>query len=49
MLKVDQALGRVVRRAEDSGRALLIDSRYRERQYRDLLPPWWSYQPWPEC
>jgi DNA excision repair protein ERCC-2 len=48
MLKVDQALGRVVRRAEDSGRALLIDSRYSERQYRQLLPPWWSYQAWQE-
>lgn len=48
MQKVDQALGRVVRRMEDSGTALLIDPRYRERQYRELLPPWWQYQPWPE-
>ena len=44
MLKVDQALGRVVRRMEDSGKALLIDPRYAEQQYRDLLPPWWDYQ-----
>jgi len=46
MQKVDQALGRVVRRMEDRGRALLIDPRYRQRQYRDLLPPWWDYSPW---
>ena len=47
MQKVDQALGRVIRGSEDRGRALLIDSRYGERQYRKLLPPWWSYRPWP--
>lgn len=44
MQKVDQALGRVVRGSQDRGRALLIDPRYREQQYRDLLPPWWHYQ-----
>ena len=44
MQKVDQALGRVVRTATDSGRALLIDSRYGWRAYRSLLPPWWSYR-----
>jgi DNA excision repair protein ERCC-2 len=48
MQKVDQALGRVVRRLEDTGSALLIDPRYRQRQYRELLPPWWEYQRWPE-
>lgn len=48
MQKVDQALGRVVRRIDDSGSALLIDPRYRERQYRQLLPPWWEYQYWPQ-
>jgi DNA excision repair protein ERCC-2 len=47
MQKVDQALGRVVRGCGDRGRALLIDSRYRERQYRELLPPWWTYSAWP--
>lgn len=47
MQKVDQALGRVVRQMKDRGRALLIDPRYREQPYRDLLPPWWEYQPWP--
>lgn len=46
MQKVDQALGRVIRGSEDRGRALLIDSRYGERQYRELLPPWWNYQTW---
>lgn len=46
MQKVDQALGRVIRRLDDTGSALLIDPRYRQRQYRELLPPWWEYQPW---
>jgi DNA excision repair protein ERCC-2 len=46
MQKVDQALGRVIRSTEDRGRALLIDSRYGERQYRVLLPPWWTYRSW---
>jgi DNA excision repair protein ERCC-2 len=44
MQKVNQALGRVVRRESDSGRALLLDSRYGEPEYRDLLPPWWRYE-----
>jgi DNA excision repair protein ERCC-2 len=47
MQKVDQALGRVIRGSEDRGRALLVDGRYGERQYRELLPPWWRYRPWP--
>lgn len=46
MQKVDQALGRVVRRLEDRGSALLIDPRYGKGQYRALLPPWWDYKPW---
>lgn len=46
MQKVDQALGRVVRCMQDRGSALLIDPRYRERQYRELLPHWWEYQLW---
>jgi DNA excision repair protein ERCC-2 len=49
MQKVDQALGRVVRRLDDRGRALLIDPRYGERRYRQLLPPWWSYRPWSDA
>ncbi len=43
MQKVSQALGRVVRGAGDRGTALLIDRRYGERRYRELLPPWWHY------
>lgn len=49
MQKVDQALGRVIRSSGDRGRALLVDSRYRERQYRELLPPWWNYRAWEEA
>jgi len=48
MQKVGQALGRVIRRVEDTGHALLIDPRYRQRQYRELLPPWWDYRAWPD-
>lgn len=44
MQKVDQALGRVVRTPTDSGSALLIDARYAQRRYRELLPPWWEYR-----
>ncbi|KZX56072.1 hypothetical protein A3709_06700 [Halioglobus sp. HI00S01] len=44
MQKVDQALGRVVRTADDRGHALLIDTRYAWSQYRELLPPWWEYR-----
>jgi len=43
MQKVGQALGRVVRCHRDSGRALLVDTRYASREYRELLPTWWSY------
>jgi len=49
MQKVDQALGRVVRRDQDRGRALLVDKRYGESEYRALLPPGWSYQGFNEC
>ncbi|MFV8818748.1 helicase C-terminal domain-containing protein [Haliea sp. E17] len=45
MQKVAQALGRVVRTHSDRGRALLIDPRYRDARYRELLPPWWRYGP----
>jgi len=48
MQKVGQALGRVIRRVEDTGSALLIDPRYHQRQYRELLPPWWDYRMWPD-
>ena len=42
--KVNQALGRVVRTDRDRGRALLIDRRYAETGYRELLAPWWDYR-----
>lgn len=42
--KVNQALGRVVRTLTDTGCALLIDSRYAEQRYAQLLPPWWNYR-----
>ena len=48
MQKVDQALGRVVRGMADRGRALLIDPRYGQPQYRQLLPQWWSYRVQPK-
>jgi DNA excision repair protein ERCC-2 len=44
MQKVDQAMGRVIRRMDDHGQALIIDQRYRLREYRNLLPQWWTYQ-----
>lgn len=44
MQKVAQALGRVVRTPRDYGHALLVDCRYREPDYRRLLPQWWHYQ-----
>ena len=44
MQKVSQALGRVIRRQEDRGAALLIDARYRQPEYRQLLPAWWAYK-----
>lgn len=47
MQKVDQALGRVIRSPDDRGNALLIDNRYAQPQYRELLPPWWHYREWP--
>ena len=43
MQKVSQAVGRVVRCEADDGSALLIDRRYARGDYRELLPPWWSY------
>ena len=44
MQKVSQAMGRVIRTVSDQGQALLIDSRYRQPAYRQLLPPWWDYE-----
>jgi DNA excision repair protein ERCC-2 len=44
MQKVDQALGRVIRRLDDRGSALLVDQRFSQPEYRELLPPWWAYR-----
>lgn len=43
MQKVDQALGRVIRCSTDRGRALLVDARYQDAEYKGLLPAWWQY------
>ncbi|MDJ0879592.1 MAG: helicase C-terminal domain-containing protein, partial [Halieaceae bacterium] len=43
MQRVSQALGRVIRTETDTGSALLIDPRYRDPEYRELLPSQWDY------
>lgn len=43
MQKVNQAIGRVIRRREDRGSALLIDPRYARQEYRNLLPQHWVF------
>ncbi|TXS93889.1 ATP-dependent DNA helicase [Parahaliea maris] len=43
MQRVAQAIGRVVRTSDDQGRALLVDTRFAQPGYRELLPPWWDY------
>lgn len=40
--KVLQAAGRVIRTKEDTGIILLLDSRFLDREYRELLPPEWE-------
>jgi Rad3-related DNA helicase len=40
--RVLQAAGRVIRTEDDQGVILLIDRRYREKSYRDLLPNTWN-------
>jgi DNA excision repair protein ERCC-2 len=42
MQKVVQAAGRVIRTQTDTGAVLLLDDRYRQSRYRDLLPSWWG-------
>ena len=44
MQRVNQSLGRVVRGTTDCGAALLIDGRYAQPAYRDLLSPHWQYR-----
>ena len=41
LTRVVQAAGRLVRRAEDRGVIVLVDRRFRWREYRDLLPTDW--------
>ncbi len=40
--RVLQAAGRVIRTERDQGALLLIDRRYSQQRYRQLLPPHWS-------
>jgi Rad3-related DNA helicase len=42
LTRVCQAAGRVIRSERDRGVVLLIDTRFAERRYRDLLPEWWQ-------
>ncbi|MFW6284738.1 MAG: helicase C-terminal domain-containing protein [Bacillota bacterium] len=42
--KVIQAVGRVIRRSEDKGIAILIDSRYASPKYKALMPSHWHYE-----
>lgn len=42
--KVVQAAGRVIRTQTDTGTVLLMDERYREYRYRQLLPDWWKLE-----
>lgn len=44
--KVVQAAGRVIRTREDRGVVMLIDDRFGESKVRQLLPRWWSIEPW---
>lgn len=42
MQKVAQAVGRVIRTESDRGVAILLDERYRQGDYRALLPSFWQ-------
>ncbi len=42
MNRVMQAAGRVIRTAEDRGLILLIDRRFAQEPYAEILPPHWS-------
>jgi DNA excision repair protein ERCC-2 len=43
--RVIQAAGRVIRSETDRGMLLLVDARFNQRRYRELLPDWWSIAP----
>jgi DNA excision repair protein ERCC-2 len=42
--RVIQAAGRVIRSESDRGVVLLIDSRFAQLRYSELLPQWWSVE-----
>lgn len=42
MNRVLQAVGRLIRTEQDQGRILLVDQRYAQKKYRELLPSWWN-------
>ena len=40
--RVLQAAGRVIRTENDHGVVLLLDTRYRQEKYKNLMPPHWD-------
>ena len=42
MSRVTQAVGRLIRAADDRGVALLIDDRFSQEAYQKMMPPWWG-------
>lgn len=42
IIKVIQAVGRLLRSESDKGSALLIDTRYRSPEIQELIPKWWD-------
>ena len=46
MNRVLQAAGRVIRTETDRGFILLLDRRFAETRYRQLIPPHWSHGAW---
>ena len=40
--RVLQAAGRVIRTETDRGVVILMDARYRQEKYRELMPPHWD-------
>ena len=43
LLRILQAGGRLIRSEGDEGRLLLIDPRYGDSRYHELLPPHWQH------
>ena len=44
MRRVLQAAGRVIRTETDRGVVILMDTRYRQENYRELMPPHWDVE-----